>query len=115
MSKVFIKFNVFMNAKDTIKVYNFIYDQYKEKDIIFVPSYCDVYVADGDPELKTEKFDTKPDFTENPDMIIKLMKDGDWSGIEKAFELRNEGKSLDEIAKELGYSSEDKNGGSETG
>lgn len=111
MSKIIIKLNAFLNTKEMTNVYNFIYDQYQKRDIIFVPNYCDVYVADGDSELKIEKFDAKPDFTDNPDMIIKLMKDGDWSAIEKAFKLRDEGKSLNEIAKELGYSSEEVNDG----
>lgn len=97
MAKVIIKANMFMKPKELEDLYKFIYDQYRNKDIILVPSYCDVYVVDGDPKLKVEKT------TEFKDIIFNQMKKGDMDAIKKAFELQDNGKSLDEIAEELGY------------
>lgn len=39
----------------------------------------------------------------SPKMVLDFMKKGDMDSIKKAFELRDNGKSLDEIAEELGY------------
>lgn len=50
-------------------------------------------------------FLSKPD----PKMVLDLMKKGDMDSIKKAFELRDDGKSLDEIAEELGYKEDDGN------
>jgi hypothetical protein len=58
MSKVIIKVNSFMKTKEFTDVCNFIYNQYKERDIVIVPPYCDVYVVDGNPEIKIEKSDS---------------------------------------------------------
>lgn len=55
MSKVIIRVNSFMKTKEFTDICNFIYDQYKEKGIVIVPAYCEVYMVDGNPEIKVEK------------------------------------------------------------
>ena len=57
MGKIIIKANINMKPKELEDLYKFIYDQYKNRDIILVPFYCDVYVVDGKPELKWEAKD----------------------------------------------------------
>lgn len=55
MGKVIIKPIIHISDKGLNDLYKLISDQYKENDIIVVPYYCDVYVVDGNPELKIEK------------------------------------------------------------
>ena len=54
MAKAIVKINAFLNAEQTKRVYNSIYDQLKAGlEVIIVPSYCDVYILDGaDIEVK---------------------------------------------------------------
>lgn len=62
---------------------------------------CDAIIRVENNE-DVEKSETTVDMN-FANMLAILMKEGDWDKITKAFQLRDNGKSLDEIAKELGY------------
>lgn len=50
-----------MKAKEFSDISNFILEQYAKGDVIIVPVYCDVYIVDGDSEIKIEKADKEND------------------------------------------------------
>lgn len=63
MSKVIIKPIIHLPDKSLNDFYKFINDQYQKNDVVIVPYYCEVYVVDGNPELKVEE---PVDHLENP-------------------------------------------------
>ena len=55
MAKAIVRINAFLNEKQTKDVYNLIYDQVKAGlEVITVPSYCDVYVLNGE-DIEVQK------------------------------------------------------------
>lgn len=53
MAKAIIKLNIHLPEKQFSEFVKTINNQLKN-DIIYVPYFCEVYVIDGDPELKVE-------------------------------------------------------------
>lgn len=69
MTKVIIKPTIHLSEKGMNDLFNLINDQYQKKDVVVVPYFCEVYVVDGNPELKS---DSKIDFN---DKAVKVKED----------------------------------------
>ena len=54
MAKAIIKLNIHLPEKQFSEFVKTVNNQLKN-DIIYVPYFCEVYVIDGDPDIKVEK------------------------------------------------------------